>query len=92
MKDLKIFRWLLENPDFDLILIICAPERYAPIRWSKRKSSPISSMLISTSLLRTTEVVSGVTLRFPDGLHSILTWSLAASPCTDTHFLGRLTM
>ena len=72
--------------------ILCAPEIYAPTRWSKRNSTLISSMFISIFLLFLTLVVSAFNLKLPEGRHSILILSFALSPCSVTHFLGRLTM
>ena len=45
-----------------------------------------------TSLFLTIVDASAITLRVPDGRHSIRTWSLASSPCSVIHFLGKLTI
>ena len=56
------------------------------------KSLLISCKSISTCRLFLTEVVSAFTRKLPEGLHSILTSSLADNWCSITHLFGKLTM
>ena len=91
-KSRKTLLWIRENSLFEDILILSAPDKYAAMRWSKIIWSGIISQSIFTSLFLSKFEVSAITLRAPEGLHSILISSLASRPCSIIHFLGRLTV